>query len=223
MTPAFTPPPLLEDPTHHLLALMDTPSPRQIIGIAGGPGSGKTTLATRLAAEINARTAPATVVALGMDGFHYPKATLRQFPDVAAAFARRGAPWTFDAAALEARLRQVQAAAGQADVAWPGFEHDVGDPVEAAFTVPAATRLVLVEGLYLVHQGDGWDAVSRLFDERWFLDVPLDVALERLALRHMQAWTISRAAAEQRIATNDRMNADIVRASMGFADWRVLG
>jgi pantothenate kinase len=186
------------------------------------PGSGKTTLASRLAEAINARTAPNTMLALGMDGFHFTRAALRHFPNPAEAFARRGAPWTFDAAALQQRLQELRASASRSDVPWPGFEHAVGDPVEDALRVPASTRLVIVEGLYLLHRADGWETISECFDERWYLDTPLEIAMERLALRHMQAWGITRDAAEHRITTSDRLNADLVRDTARFADWRLM-
>jgi pantothenate kinase len=214
--------PLLEQPAEWLLSRLDSHTPRWIIGMAGTPGSGKSTLATQLAEEVNARTTPNTMIALGMDGFHLTKAELRQFPDPAEAFARRGAPWTFDANALQQRILGLRAAAGSAELTWPGFQHDVGDPIEAANTIPASTRLIIVEGLYLLHQADGWQAISQLFDERWYLDTPLATAMERLALRHMQAWGVTRAAAEHRIATNDRPNAMLVQQSAAFADWRVI-
>jgi pantothenate kinase len=193
-----------------------------MIGLAGVPGSGKTTLASRLAEEVNARTAPNSVVALGMDGFHFTRAELSQFPNPTEAFARRGAPWTFDTNALQQRLHLLRAASNRADTPWPGFEHAVGDPLEGAYTVLASTRLVIVEGLYLLHQADRWEAISPLFDERWYLDTPLETAMERLAQRHMRAWGMTRDQAEHRIATSDRLNAELVRDSARFADWRLV-
>ncbi len=215
-------PPLLEQPMQWLVTQLQSATTRWVIGLAGVPGSGKTTLAARLAEAVNARTAPNTVVALGMDGFHFTKAELWQFPNPAEAFARRGAPWTFDANALQQRLLRLRAAAGCADTLWPGFEHAVGDPVEGAYTVPASTRLVIVEGLYLFHQADRWETISPLFDEHWYLDTPLEIAMERLALRHMWAWGMTRDQAEHRIATSDRLNAELVRDSARFADWRLV-
>jgi hypothetical protein len=53
-------------------------------------------------------------------------------------------------------------------------------------------------------------------------DTPLEIALERLALRHMQAWGITRDAAEHRIATSDRLNAALVQSSARFADWQLV-
>ena len=148
-------PPLLDSPIQHLLARLTPDAPRALIALAGLPGSGKSTLAARLAAEVNAVVGSGTMAALGMDGFHLPKAALRGMPDPEAAFARRGAPWTFDVPALVARLHELKDAAGQAPVGWPGFRHEIGDPVEDAETVRPGTRLVLVEGLYLLHPDEG--------------------------------------------------------------------
>ncbi len=215
-------PPILDDPVRHLLMRLYRPGPRILIGLAGVPGSGKSTLAAHLADAVNNLAGPNTMVALGMDGFHLPQAALRRMPDPKAAFARRGAPWTFDVPALAARLQAVREEAGRAEVAWPEFQHEIGDPVEAAQTVGAATRLVLVEGLYLLHPDDGWAEVSQSFDERWFLDTSLEVSLARLTARHVTAWGLTRAEAERRIAANDRLNAEIVLESRVVADWRLL-
>lgn len=214
--------PLLEQPVQHLVSQLGLSEPRWMIGMAGLPGSGKSTLAARLVAEVNARTAPDRAIALGMDGFHLTRAELRRMPNPVEALARRGAPWTFDTGAFQQRLNALREAAGRSAVTWPGFEHDVGDPVDDTYSIPASTRLVIVEGLYLLHHADGWETISQLFDERWYLDTALETSLERLALRHMQAWGISREEAERRIAGNDRLNAELVRESARFADWRLV-
>ncbi|MBC8076536.1 MAG: hypothetical protein H7Y32_10715 [Chloroflexales bacterium] len=212
-------PSLLEQPVPHVLARLQSAAPRLMIALAGLPGAGKSTLAAHLAEAVNAATAPNTLVALGMDGFHLTKDALRQLPNPAEAFARRGAPWTFDTDALLQRLQRVRAAAGRAAVLWPDFQHDIGDPVEGAFAVPPAARVVLVEGLYLLHDAAGWQPISQLFDERWYLDTPLDLALERLAQRHMRAWGYTRSEAEGRIAASDRLNAELVLQTREQADW----
>ncbi len=205
-----------------LLARLEPGASRWMVGMAGLPGSGKSTLAARLAEEVNSRAGPGTMLALGMDGFHLSKAELNALPNAAEAFARRGAPWTFHPAKLLERLRALRNAAGREDVGWPSFVHAFGDPVEGAYTVPAATRLILVEGIYLLHRGDGWEGIGDCFDERWYLDTPPDVAAAQLTRRHMEAWGMTREEAEARIASNDRLNAEIVLKSRGLADLLVV-
>jgi pantothenate kinase len=212
-------PRLLEDPISQLFALLDTDTPRRLIGLVGIPGSGKSTLAATMAKKVNANNPPDTMLALSMDGFHLTRAQLDQLPDPKAAHDRRGAPWTFDPKALASRLHALREAAGIAPVTWPDFQHDIGDPVEGKFVVPPTTRLVLVEGLYLLHQDDGWADVRDSFDECWYLNTPMDVAMERLVARHMSAWHWSREAAENRVAANDRLNAELVLQSRFRADF----
>ena len=197
-----------------LLRLLASGKPRILVALVGLPGAGKSTVAARWAEAVNRRAGAGQMQVLGMDGFHLPRAALARMPDPALALARRGAPWTFDAAGLRERLLALQDG-GQA-VSWPDFQHDVGDPVEGVFEVPPATRLVLVEGLHLLHQG--W-ALEAVFDERWFLDVAPPVARGRLVARHQRAWGISDAEAEARIEVNDGLNAEVVWAERGFADW----
>lgn len=211
----------LHDPVAHLVSLLQHRSSRVLVGLAGVPGAGKSTLAQQLSVAVNTTCGAGCCVALGMDGFHLSKAQLAQLPDPALALARRGAPWTFDAPGFRERVTMLRSAAGRHAVTWPDFAHEVGDPVPDAISVTADVRMVIVEGLYLLHQEDGWQDIDRLFDERWFLDTPFSLSMERLAQRHMQAWGFTRAQAEQRIAGSDGLNAQLVQASATRADWLV--
>lgn len=209
---------------HQLLA--DSGGQRRIVGLVGLPGAGKSTLAARWVAAINQHHGAGCALALGMDGFHLTRAQLARSSDPVAALARRGAPWTFDPHALAERLRAVRAmpqptAIDQGGaVRWPGYEHGTGDPAPDAITVPAHTRLLVLEGLYLLHRSDGWN-LDGLLDACGYLDVDLDPAMERLTLRHMASWRMDRAQAWARIQGNDRLNARIVAATRERADWCV--
>ena len=212
-------PPTLTDPLAHLMELLGAhPQQRMIIGIAGPPGAGKSTLARQLVDAVSAQMPDVYATVLGMDGFHLSKAQLRQMPDPELAFARRGAHWTFDAAGFIHALQRIRT--GQRTT-WPDFAHDVGDPVPDAITVPPQARLIIVEGLYLLHEGDGWGVAKSLFDECWYLNTPMEVAMERLVRRHMQAWGFTRAQAQHRIDSSDGHNATLVAASATHADWYI--
>ena len=223
-------PPWLAHPIEQLARLQAQlpDAKRVVVGLAGLPGAGKSTLAQFWVEQINQRHGAGTAVVIGMDGFHLTRAQLAAMPDPQAALARRGAPWTFDPQALALRLQLVRGTLPCADadstgtgaVRWPEFAHGVGDPQIDAITILSAVRLVLLEGLYLLHRGDGWD-LSALLDECWYLDVPLERAMERLTLRHMATRGVSRIQASDRIDANDRLNAAIVAASCHRADWRV--
>ena len=68
-----------------------------LIGIAGVPGSGKTTLCRELAS----RRPDAIIVS--MDGYHLPRSRLD-----AEGMRRRGAPHTFDAEAFQRDIAQLR-------------------------------------------------------------------------------------------------------------------
>jgi pantothenate kinase len=213
-------PPILNYPVARLLQLMaaDT-SKRIVIGVVGLPGSGKSTIAAKLVAAVNDSTHSKTAVALSMDGFHLSKAALAQFADPAAALARRGSPWTFDPAGLVDKLQQLRKNHTKSTT-WPDFQHGVGDPVADAISVNPDAKLIIVEGLYLLHREHGWN-LNGLLDECWYLDTSMDVSMERLVKRHMASWGFSREQALDRLAMNDRLNADIVLQSRARADWLV--
>jgi pantothenate kinase len=215
-------PAILPDPVGRLLQLIQDTSPRRvIIALVGLPGSGKSTLTARLVDAVNEHTnstgTSPTAVALSMDGFHLSKAALAQFTDPAAALARRGSPWTFDPAGLAASLHRLRKTP-YASSNWPEFEHGVGDPVADAISINPDTKLIIVEGLYLLHRQHGWN-LKGLLDECWYLDTSMEVAMERLVKRHMASWGFSREQALARLATNDRLNADIVLQSRECADY----
>jgi pantothenate kinase len=221
--------PLLADPVDRLLHWVSQagsgrrgPGRPILLALVGMPGSGKSTLAARWATEANRRlhradtggAAVPAVMALSMDGFHFSKAQLARMPNPQAAMARRGAPWTFDAKAFAATLQDPSVNT------WPGFEHGVGDPVPHAIRIPQGVRVLLVEGLYLLHHGDGWHCRS-LFDEAWAVDVPTDVARARTIARHMAVNGNTAQQAQARWHGNDRLNAAVVRKSARHAQFRV--
>ena len=198
---------------------------RVLIGLAAEPGAGKSTLAAQLCADVNAAH-PGACVALSVDGFHLTRAQLTAGAAGRSAeesHRRRGAPWTFDPRAAAARLRAVRAAgASGARVAWPAFDHAVKDPEEDAVAIEPAARVVIVEGLYLLHRADGWEALEGLLDACYYVGTPFALADARLLARHQQAWGISEAEARQRIAENDGVNALLCRASIARAAGVVL-
>lgn len=215
-------PQLLDNPIEYLLNLLHTKNARSVIGLAGLPGSGKTTITQKWESQINHLAGAGTVKALSMDGFHLTKAQLRQMPDPEKVFAHRGAHWTFDAVGFNRKVRELQAAGAQHVVFWPAFEHAIGDPIENAIEIPATCRIVLVEGLYLLYREGEWGALEGAFDETWYLDTPMDISMTRLIARHQQAWNFTEAQARQRVESNDYKNALLVASTRSQADRIVL-
>jgi len=146
---------------------------RLLLGITGGPGSGKSTFAARLVGEFAEKGVAA--VAVPMDGFHLPDAVLaaRGLANV------KGAPSTFDRVGVEELLVRLRDASAM--VTAPAYSRELHAPVANAIAIPAETQIVLVEGNYL----GLWPSVRNKFDEIWRLEVPWEVARERLIARRV--------------------------------------
>ncbi len=211
----------LNDPIARLVGLARHAERRHIIGLSGVPGSGKTTLAARWLEGVRRAAGEGAMIVLGMDGFHLSRAELRALPNPDEAFARRGAPWTFDPAAMADRLRALHDGFRRSTVDWPDFEHGVGDPVEGAHRIPPEVAIVMVEGIYTALTGGDWGEVHAQFDEQWYLDVPWSEAAPRLVARHMSAWNMTEDKATRRAESNDRVNAELVERGRALANWLV--
>lgn len=178
---------------------------RALLGIAGAPGAGKSTLAGVLAAAV-----PDAVV-VAMDSFHLTTAVLAERGWVT----ERGTPRTFDADGYVALLRRLQAGAA---VRAPAFDRSIEEPVPDAGAVPAGAPLVITEGNYLLVDEPPWSAVRGLLDETWFVEVDEAVRIERLLARFVEHGT-DVALAHQRVTHgSDAANARLVAATRARAD-----
>ena len=136
---------------------------RVAIGITGGPGVGKSTLATQLVAALNALEPVAAYVP--MDGFHMLHAKLEQLGTVA----DKGAPHTFEGEAFTSFISTLKSASGP--VSGPGYSREIEDVVQDAFIIAADVRLLIVEGNYLLLPDPPWHGVKPLLGlEAYFVD-----------------------------------------------------
>lgn len=96
---------------------------------------------------------------------------------------------------------------------FPSFDHHHGDPVEDAIAVCNTHRVVLVEGNYLsLSSIPPWDklgAKSGIFDERWYVFCPLEVARDRVIARHISTGN-TKEQATKRADENDMVNGKFV-------------
>ncbi|MBD0839557.1 nucleoside/nucleotide kinase family protein [Streptomyces sp. TRM68416] len=190
---------------------------RAILGIAGSPGAGKTTLAERLVRELNGAGAP-WVAHVPMDGFHLADAEL----DRLGRRGRKGAPDTFDAAGYAALLRRLREEADDEVVYAPGFERVLEQPVAGAIPVPPQARLVVTEGNYLLLGTGAWARVRPQLDEVWFCALDEDERVRRLVARH-ERFGKSHEEAVAWVLCSDQRNAELVAGTRGLADLVVTG
>lgn len=148
---------------------------RRVIGIAGAPGAGKSTVASFLLAHLGARGGH-----VPMDGFHLADVELAR----QGLLERKGAPETFDPLGYAALLRRVHERPEDTVYA-PGFDRDLEQPLAAAIAVVPAATVVLTEGNYLLLDRPAWHEVRAALDEIWYVRVAADRADRTLDLN---AW-----------------------------------
>lgn len=178
-----------------------------MLGLAGAPAAGKSTLARRLVEAVDSRLGPGTAAYLPMDGFHLSNAQL----DRLGLRHRKGAPETFDVDGyvhLLGRLRTERLRPVYA----PDFDRALDEPVAAALVVPPGTRLVVTEGNYLADPDPAWLPLRDLLDEIWYVDAPPRIREERLVGRHVSGGR-TREEALAFIASSERPNARRVAAA----------
>ncbi|MEU7057086.1 nucleoside/nucleotide kinase family protein [Streptomyces sp. NPDC046197] len=186
---------------------------RVILGIAGSPGAGKSTLAECLVRALNG-TGEAWAAHVPMDGFHLADAELERL----GRRQRKGAPDTFDAAGYAALLRRLREEATDGETVYaPGFERDLEQPIAGAIPVPPSARLVVTEGNYLLLDTGAWARVRPALDEVWFCELDEQERVRRLIARH-EEFGKSHREAEAWVLGTDQRNADLVAATRGRAD-----
>ncbi|WP_431965068.1 nucleoside/nucleotide kinase family protein [Nocardia sp. bgisy134] len=206
----------VEIPLHRLVRRVlgraaERPERRYLLGIAGPPGAGKSTLSVLLR---DAFPAAAAEIA-PMDGYHLSNERLR----AARSQARKGEPDTFDVAGFVANLRRLRDTPRGTPVPWPTFDRVTDEPTPAG-VVFTDQSIAVAEGNYLLlddSAGHGWSAVRAELDECWYLDADRGVLADRLLDRHLRGGR-SAEAARTKVHESDLRNADLVGATRERAD-----
>jgi pantothenate kinase len=184
---------------------------RIAIGLAGGPGVGKSTLAVEIVRNLNS-SEPGSAAFVPMDGFHMRHSKLEALGTVK----DKGAPHTFEGAEFVEFLRRLKSA--DCAVSGPGYSRKIEDVVDNAFTVSAETKILVTEGNYLLLENAPWDAVKPLLDLAVFINVPRETVRNRLMNRHGEEGLFSEERNREHINRVDLPNYNLVTRSKTRAD-----
>ncbi|PPB79481.1 fructokinase [Albidovulum inexpectatum] len=196
-----------------LTRIVDDPSARQLVALAGPPGTGKSTVAEALAQAIRQRGQKVTIVP--MDGFHLDNRVL----EPRGLLPRKGAPETFDAGGFLSLVRRIRA--GEEVIA-PVFDRARDIAIAGAQVVPAGPGVILFEGNYLLFDESPWRDLRPLWDLAIWLDTPI----EELRRRLVERWLTHGLDAEQariRAEGNDLANARRINAARLTPDMVIGG
>jgi len=157
--------------------------PRVIIGVAGPTGAGKSVVTVLF--QVLARQAglPFAFESVTIDAWHYPNTYL--LAQLSAGEPLKKVKGRFDTYDVGGLVRDLQAFAAGENVSFPIYSRKLHDPVPAGIAVTARNALLLVEGLWLLHDAGGWERVGPLLDFRYFIDSDPERARAPVLRRHM--------------------------------------
>jgi len=186
-------------------------SDRVLIGIIGKPGAGKSTLSKFLMAKLPKEF----VTVVPMDGYHLSNKVLKDLNRAD----RKGAPDTFDVAGFISLVKRIRTEQTQ-NIYYPIFDRAIEESIAAQGVVTSATKVVIIEGNYLLHDDGGWEVCNDLLDESWMVDVDDDKRISRLISRHI-AYGKDPEAAKAWAKGTDEVNAKLIERGRNRADFVV--
>jgi pantothenate kinase len=190
---------------------LEKSSERVLIGIIGKPGAGKSTLSKFLMSKLSKEL----VTVVPMDGYHLSNKVLKDLKRAD----RKGAPDTFDVAGFVSLVKRIRSEQTQ-NIYYPIFDRAIEESIAAQGVVTSATKVVIIEGNYLLHDEGGWEVINDLLDESWMVDVDDDKRISRLISRHI-AYGKDPEAAKAWAKGTDEVNAKLIERGRTRADFVV--
>ena len=184
---------------------------RTIIGIVGKPGGGKSTLSKYLLKGMD----PTLVSVVPMDGFHLSNKVLKEL----GRSDRKGAQDTFDVKGFTALIQRIKMDSAE-PIYYPIFDRSIEESIAAQGVVYPSTRVVIVEGNYLMHDEDGWQEIAPLLDQSWYAFLEEDIRISRLISRHI-AFGKDPESAKAWAKGSDQVNAELIETGVGRCDFLV--
>lgn len=184
---------------------------RILVGIAGAPGVGKSTMTANVIGILN-QMVDGSAARVPMDGFYMPKEKLERLGIAD----RRGAPESFDAAGYVALLERLKRTKEPLPI--PSFSRRRNDVMPKAFTIASNVPIIVAEGSYLLLEMAPWDHIRELLDLCFFVTAPRTEVHKRLRARPLPDDRTERAEAIEHIENVELPSFDIAQKTANRAD-----
>ncbi len=178
---------------------------RTIIGIAGPPASGKSTLAREVVKSLNRNNSSSGLFAelLPMDGYHLDNHLLKSLK----LLSKKGSPETFDAYGFCEAVKSLSCTTRESF--HPTFDRKMDLAIANSILIKPETPVVVIEGNYLLMETKPWSSLLKVFSSTVFVCPPMATIQDRL----MQRWLslgLNPDDAMLKITSNDLVNTKLI-------------
>lgn len=185
-------------------------SNRLVVGIGGGPGSGKSTFAVKLKELINSKAKVDLVQIFPMDGFHRKNIELERYGLLSV----KGTPETFDLEGYRSMLNRIKLGENLKAPIYSREDHDV---INNALPIEPHHKIIITEGNYLFADMEGWCEIKDIIDLKIYIEAEKGACEKRLLERHMRGGK-TEAEALEKIKMVDMENYDLIDQTKKYAD-----
>ena len=169
---------------------------RYFIAISGPPASGKSTTSEKLHSDLKLKRHKPSI--LQMDGFHYDNSILKEKDLIQ----KKGAPETFDVYGLLNFIKRLQ---NEPEVIVPIFDRSLELSRSSAVIISKESKVIIVEGNYLLLNSQPWKDLQNFFDTTVMLDCEEKILEQRLIDR-WKNFNLSNDEINQKVYKNDLPN-----------------
>jgi pantothenate kinase len=199
---------------NELLAILsynldNTDKNRYFISLSGPPASGKSTISEKIINDLNSKGYQSSI--LQMDGFHLDDQILKDQNLIS----KKGAPETFDVMGLISFLSRLQI---EPEVIVPIFDRSLELSRSSATIINKETKVILVEGNYLLLKSKPWDNLQKFFDVSVMISCEEKV-LEKRLLDRWKNFNLSKEDIYQKVYQNDLPNGLNVLNNSSASDY----
>lgn len=189
---------------------------RVVVGVAGPAGAGKSVIAAIFHEIAKQRPLTFRFESLGIDAFHYANDFLiSRVVDGEPLKNHKGRFDTYDIPKLTDALTHFSLGH---ECSLPAYSRKTHDPVENVIHIKKGEpALLLIEGLWLLSDKNGWDKVGKILDFTIFVEAEKDKVKKGVLERHIRGGRTQEDAAEYYEA-NEAANFDLIMKTKNKAD-----